>query len=128
MLLAALVSESPDALRADLQRVYGVDIDRAMAGEHSAEHIAALAAHLPSDACVYKARNQDARWTLEPTLLAALLNSLNLLIYGFGDPKKRGNPPALVGPSYMAKANTRSLDARAMTADELMGELSKPRG
>lgn len=121
------MSESPDALRADLQRVYGVDIDRAMEGRHSAEHIAALAAYLPSDSCVYKARSEDARWGLDSTLLAALLNSLNALIYGLGDAKRRGNPPQLVGPSYMTKGNGRSLDAMAMTADELMAVLSKPR-
>lgn len=121
------MSESPDALRADLQRVYGVDIDRAMAGEHSAEHVSALAAYLPSDSCVYKARSEDARWSLDSTLLAALLNSLNALIYGFGDPKKRGSAPKLIGPSYMTKGNGRTLDASVMTADELLGILSKPR-
>lgn len=121
------MSENPDALRADLQRVYGVDIDHAMGGGHTAEHIAALAAYLPSDSCVYKARSEDARWNLDSTLLAALLNSLNALIYGLGDSKRRGGAPALVGPSYMVKGNDRKLEAVSMTADELLELLAKPR-
>lgn len=130
MLLAALMGECPDALRADLQRYYGVDIDHAMAGEHSAEHVAALAACLPSDANIHKTRNPDARWSLTDVLLASLLNTLNALIYGLGDPRKRGAPPALVGPSYMTKndkGKTRELDTTVMTIDQLTAELAKPR-
>lgn len=126
-MLAEAYRDTPDALRADLQRVYGIDLDHAMAGAHSAGHVAALTANLPSDSCIFKARSGDAVWGLEDVLLASLLNSLNALVYGMSDPKRRGTPPPLVGPSYIAKARTRSIDARAMTADELMAILAKPR-
>lgn len=111
-------------MRADLQRVYGIDLDKAMAGEHSAGHVAALVAHLPSDASLYRARDKDAAWTLDATLLAAILNSLNALIYGMSDARKRGKPPERVGPSKMKGGKA---PARAMTIDKLMAELSKPR-
>ena len=127
MLLAEAYREAPDALRADLQRVYGIDLDHAMAGSHSAGHVAALTAHLPSDSCIYKARSADAQWGLDDVLLASLLNSLNALIYAMADPKRRGSKPPLVGPSYIANGRARKLDARTMTADELMAILAKPR-
>ena len=127
MLLVEAMREHPDALRADLQRVYGIDLDHAMAGEHSAYHVAALVAHLPSDACIFTARSKDALWGLDDVLLASLLNSLNILIYGMSDPKRRGREPQLVGPSYLTTKRGRKLDGREMTADALMAILNKNR-
>ena len=127
MMLAEAMERTPDALRADLQRVYGIDLDHAMAGEHSAGHVAALVSQLPSDSCIYTARSTDARWGLNAVLLASLLNSLNLFIYGMSDPKRRGAPPPMVGPSYMANGRGKALETRTMTADELMEALSRPR-
>lgn len=98
-----------------------------MSGEHTAGHIAALVACLPSDCALYVARNPDNAWTLEATLLAGIFNRLTGLIYGMSDPKKRGRKPQPIGPSWMTKANMRSLDARVLTVDELMAELAKPR-
>lgn len=115
-----------DALRADLQRYYGIDLDHAMAGEHSAGHVAALVAFLPSDANLRRAADGDAAWTLEATLMASILNSLNLLIWAMSDQRKRGPKPQLVGPSYMS-ATKSTVPARTMTIDELMEELGKPR-
>lgn len=116
--------EQEDALRADLQRYYGIDLDAAMRGEHSAAHIAALVAYLPSDCALRREYDKDAAWTLRDVLLASILNSLNMLIYGMGDKRKRGRKPQLVGPDYMTK---KKLPARAMSVDELMRELNKPR-
>lgn len=50
-------SAHPDELRADLQQYYGVDWDRRR--EHTATHVAALAAQLPSDARTFRAENPD---------------------------------------------------------------------
>lgn len=123
MLVEAFKSEN--ALRADLQRYYGIDLDEAMRGGHSAAHIAALVAYLPSDCAMRRLNDKDAAWTMEDVLLASILNSLNLLIYGLGDKRKRGQMPQLVGPSYMTK---NKLSARTLTVDELLAELNKPRG
>ena len=127
MMLAALVDNYQDELRADLQRIYGIDLDHAMAGAHSAGHVAALAANLPLDARVYAAQNTDATWTRQEILLAETRNAINRVIYMFADPKKRGKPPEPVGPSWMTRGRTRTLDARVMGIEELMEELNKPR-
>lgn len=127
MMLAALVDNYQDELRADLQRIYGIDLDHAMAGAHSAGHVAALAANLPLDARVYAAQNTDATWTRQEILLAETRNAINRVIYMFADPRKRGKPPEPVGPSWMTRGRTRTLDARVMGIEELMEELNKPR-
>ena len=121
------MQEHPDQLRADLQRHYGIDLDHAMAGEHTAAHIGALVACLPSDAAVFKAKNPDAAWTLETVLLAVIHNDISSLIYGMSDPRKRGHKPKPIGPSWLTKGAVRTLEARALPIDELMAELSKPR-
>lgn len=125
MTLALLFETSEDALRADLQRYYGIDLDHAMAGAHSARHVAALAAHLPSDCACRITREPDAAWTLEATLLAALANTLNAIAYGMSDPKRRGSRPQTIGPSSMRGG--RNVAQRAMTREQLMAALSKPR-
>lgn len=126
-MLAEAARNHPAELRADLQRHYGIDLDHAMAGEHSAGHVAALVACLPSDSAIFRAENPDAAWTLEHVLLAALHNDLTGLMWGMSDPKKRGKKPKPIGPSWMTKEETRKLDARVLRIDELMEELNKPR-
>ena len=127
--LAAEYNIHEAALRADLQQYYSIDIDRAMRGEHTAHHIACLVMQLPSDARIRTAENEDSMWTLNDVLTACLLNSLNGLIYGMSDKRKRGRKPELVGPSWM-KGDTRkrSLPARIMPVSELMQILEMPRG
>lgn len=127
MLLAAMVRFYPEELRADLQRVYGIDLDHAMRGEHTAEHVAALACNLPRDACVFEAANPDARWGLPEIILADIRNTLVGFVWGMADRRKRGRKPYPIGPSWMVKGKTRTLDARVLTIEELQKELAKPR-
>ena len=98
-----------------------------MAGGHSARHIAALVVQMPPDCRIARAENEDAGWTLRDVLLASIANGLNNLLWGMGDPKKRGPRPKLIGPSWMSRGKVRSLPARLLPIDELMAELSKPR-
>ena len=65
---------------------------------------------------------------MEAQLLACLVNQLNDLLYGLSDPKTRGNRPALIGTEAMRNARSTTLPAQVMTIDQLMHELSKPRG
>jgi len=116
-----------EQLRADLQQYYGIDLDYAMAGGHTAYHIACLMVQLPVDARIRTAENPDNQWTLTDILLASILNSLNGLIYGMSDSKKRGQKPQLVGPSWMQSKRMRSIPARAMPVDELISILNQPR-
>lgn len=109
-----------------MQRFYGIDLDHAMRGEHTPNHIAELVRFVPQDSALVRAIDDDAMWTLDRSLLAALLNSLNLMIWGMSDKSKRGAKPEMVGSSRM-RNNGRALDAQAMPIDELMAVLSLER-
>lgn len=126
-MLAAAVERHPDELRADLQRCYGIDLDHAMAGAHTAAHVASLTACLPTDSLLFAAENPDAAWSREAILLAETRNALRDLIWGMSDPRKRGPRPKPVGPSWMTRAGMTSLPAQVLSVDELMEELAKPR-
>lgn len=126
-MLAAAWMAHPCELRADLQRFYSIDIDHAMEGEHSAEHVAALVACLPTDSLTFRAENADASWTRDQIILAEIRNILANFVWSFGDPKRRGPRPKSIGPSWMAREGMKSLESRAMTIEELEAELSKPR-
>lgn len=127
MMLAAAWNENQCELRADLQRYYGIDIDHAMRGEHTAAHVAALVKCLPTDCMLFAARDVDASWSREQIILAEVRNILNDLAWGMSDPKKRGKRPERIGPSWMTRGNMRTLESRVLTIDELVAELNKPR-
>ena len=106
--------------------VYGLAIHQAES-EHPAEFVAALAMQLP-EGCRWKvAEDPDAWWTGERLLMAGLLNNLRSLIWGMADSKKRGAPPKPTGPKWAVKGKSRSLAMTAMSREELVLELSKPR-
>ena len=126
MLLAYVLANREDELRADLQQYYSIDLDHAMAGGHTANHIAALVAQMPAGARIRICENDDERWTLETAMLAAIFNQINALIYMFGA-KKGDKKPALVGPSWMVDSRKNKVDAMVMTVDELREVLAKPR-
>ena len=90
--------------------------------------MAALVAHMPQgESALYAAIDPDAAWTRGQVLLAWLVNDLNGLLWGMSDPKTRGPAPQPIGPSWMKRKPTHSVEVRAMGVDELMRELSKPR-
>lgn len=121
-----MAAHHEDELRADLQRHYGIDWDKAE--EHSAGHVAALMLNIPQgESATYAAIDPDAGWTREQVMLALLVNHIALLRWGMADRKSRGTQPSLVGPSWMTKGKMRKLAARTLPIDELMRVLSKPR-
>lgn len=126
MLLAQLICERPDELRADLMETYGIDLDEAMEGAHSAPFVASLAMQLPQDCRWRVSYDGDMWWTGDRMLLAALANALNGLIWGLSDKRKRGMPPRQVGPSW-ATDRGRKAPAMAMDRDRLVELLSRPR-
>lgn len=113
-------------LRADLQQYFGIDLDRAMGGEHSAEHLAMLVTPLPREARLVHSVDKDSKWSLGDVLMAVLINNFRMFVYGMSDPKKRGAKPELIGPSWMTE-NKRTLPARVLPIDKLLEELKKPR-
>ena len=126
-MLAYLFANEESRLRADLQRYFHIDLDHAMRGHHSAHHIACLVEGLPHDARIFVGSDEDAAWGMADVLLASILNTLNGLVWGMGDPRKRGKRPDLVGPKRLTEKGKRSLPARAMDVDSLIEILSKPR-
>ena len=127
MALASVIADSEAPLRADLQQHFGIDLDRAMDGEHSANHIAQLVTQLPQQARLVHSVSKDAQWTLTDVLMAVLINNFRMFVYGMSDPKKRGQKPELIGPSYITEQQKNTLPARVLPINELMAELSKPR-
>lgn len=117
------MAKYPDELRADLQQYYGIDLDHAIAGEHTAEHVAALVRHLPSDARVCRREDPDAIWTLDTVLQASLLNAFTSFMWGMGDKRTRGKRPTPVGPSYIAGRH--KLPAQVMSIAELERQLAE---
>lgn len=111
-----------------MQQYYGIDLDAAMSGQHTAQHIAALVSQLPRDARLRVKQDKDAQWALSDVLTAILINNFNSFVWGMSDKRKRGKRPDLIGPSWMTKGRTRSLPARVLPISKLMEELNKPRG
>lgn len=125
-MLAELVRKHESALRADLQQYYGIDLDRAMSGEHSPVQVAACACGLQPGSRVLTAIDPDFAWTLTDQLLALQVNHMRWLMYSLGGGK--GKEPENIGTSRMKKKkNQKKLDAQVMTVDALMAELKKPR-
>lgn len=102
-------------------------MDDALGGACSAVQLAALAEGLPPTARIFAASDEDLLWTPERILIADARNHLAMLLWAIGG-GKNAQKPQLIGPSWMRTDGSRKLDARVMTADELMAELSKPRG
>lgn len=126
MALASVIAENESMLRADLQQFFGIDLDRAMDGEHSANHIAQLIECLPQESRLSHSVNKDTQWSLTDVLLAVLINNFRMFVYGMSDPKKRGQKPELIGPSWMT-TQKKTLPARVLPINELLAELNKPR-
>ena len=126
MALASVIADNESMLRADLQQYFGIDLDRAMDGEHSANHIAQLIECLPQESRLSHSVNKDTQWSLTDVLLAVLINNFRMFVYGMSDPKKRGQKPELIGPSWMT-THKKTLPARVLPINELLAELNKPR-
>ena len=126
MALASVIADNESMLRADLQQFFGIDLDRAMDGEHSANHIAQLIECLPQESRLSHSVNKDTQWSLTDVLLAVLINNFRMFVYRMSDPKKRGQKPELIGPSWMT-TQKKTLPARVLPINELLAELNKPR-
>ena len=124
MLLAQLICERPDEIRADLMEVYGICLDAAMDGAYSAPFVAALCAQLPQDCRWRVSYDKDAWWTGDRLLMASLVNTLRGLVWGMADKRKRGPAPKQVGPRG---TGVRTLGRRVMSAAKLLERLARPR-
>ncbi len=100
-------------LRADMQRVYGVDLDRVRSGEVSVRQAAALCACLPAGSLCLAAVDARLAWSTEQSLILAVVNAVRGIA---------GAAP--IDPSKLAANN---MGAVAMGTDELDAKLAKKR-
>ena len=127
MLLAQLICERPDELRADLMETYRISLDEAMDGAYTAPFVASLCDQLPQDCRWRVSYEPDAWWTGDRMLMASVLNALNGLIWGMGDKRKRGPKPKPIGPKWATEGRKRGIPAQAMRRDRLLELLARPR-
>lgn len=113
-------------MRADLQQFYGIDLDRAIAGEHSPVQVAACVEKLPHGSRVLAEIEPDSAWTITDVLLATLVNHFRFFVHAMSGGK--GTPPELIGPAWLRdKGKARKADAMAMPIEKLLETLSMPR-
>ena len=80
MLLAGFMAKRPCELRADFQRVYGLNIDE-MGESYSVRHAADLAAMLPRDSLVFKAGNPALEWSDTMYMLRSIEYMARILVW-----------------------------------------------
>ena len=87
-----MLSRHPDALRADFQRYYGLNLDD-MGEAFSFSHAAALCAWLPDDSAVYRAEGDG--WSRTQRMLAQMGRSIDVVWWQRTDDGQRrdGVPP-----------------------------------
>lgn len=101
-------------MRADVRRVYGLDIARLGAWE-----AAQLAAHLPDGSMVWRTLDTPRAWTMDQHLLATLVDQMRMWMWAQSDPKRRGpRPKPLPRPGTDTAHNVRD-DTLTMSADQL---------
>lgn len=88
-----LLHACPDALRADLRRVYGLDLDDLWTACLRPSIAADLAANLPPGSLVWRRLDVPAAWTPYEYLLAVQVDQMNMWMWGNADRRKRGPRP-----------------------------------
>lgn len=103
-----------------MQQYYGIDLDAACGGRHTAAHVASLVSQLPQDARVRVAEDEGNRWTLEASLMALIFNAI-CAVFGGDD------APRIDLPGAEPRNNKRTIAGDAMTVEQLHAALSRPR-
>lgn len=125
-MLAQVWAEHPDELRADFQQYFNLDLD-GMGSAYATAHAAALVMQMPEGSRIARAYNPDAAWTSDRSLLAAIVNDLNWLVWAqTKDAKHNRNKPKPIGPSR-DNQNQKRVVGVAMTPDRLMAEMQRIR-
>ena len=79
-MLATVLEQYPDELRADFQQFYSLNLE-GMGRTYTTFHAASLLTQLPEGSRVARALNPDAAWTMDRQLLAVIANDLNWLVW-----------------------------------------------
>lgn len=109
-----MLASHEDALRADFQRFYGLNLDD-MGDAYSFRHAAALCANLPDDSAVFRAEGDG--WTGTQQLLASIGRGIDVIWWQRTEDGQRQNaaPPDRYAPPREIE---RRLRATAVTVDE----------
>ena len=105
-----MLANRPDELRADFQRVYGLNIDD-MGESYSVHHAAVLAAMLPSDSLVCKAANPALEWGEALYMLRNIEYMLRVLAWQNTKDGQKGRkkPQPIETPDERAKVRDKAL-------------------
>lgn len=118
-MLAHLVAAAPDALMADMRRVYGLNLT-----DLAPLEAAALARWLPDGAMVWRVLDLPNAWTTGQHLLACLVDQLQMWMWAQADKRKRGPKPKPLPRPGQQKQETKS-DTAAMSVEELDAFMSR---
>ncbi len=77
-MLAGLLADHPSELKADFQRYYGLNLD-GMGSDYTFAHAADLAANLPRESCVMRAKDPTLIWGDVEYMLRSIEFSLRVL-------------------------------------------------
>lgn len=98
-----------------------------MGRDYTTLHAAALVTQLPEGARVRLAYSPDSVWTSDRSLLAAIVNDLNWLVWAqTKDARHNRNKPKPVGPCAR-RPDERHIVGMAMAPDELLGTIARIR-
>lgn len=113
MFLASMWACHESELRADMQRVYGINLDHVKSGAVSVRQAAALCACLPAGSLCLAAEDARLAWSKEQLLVLAVVNAV------------RGAVGASPIDPYSERSS--SMGAVAMSVEDLDALLSKKR-
>lgn len=86
-----LLAERGEALEADLQRYYGLDLADMWRGKITPRKVAVLAIHLPPGAAIRRTGPDDLHWSHESQVLVSLFDQIRHLSWGLAG--GQGRPP-----------------------------------
>lgn len=101
-----MLASHEDALRADFQRFYGLNLD-GMGSAYSYRHAAALCANLPGDSAVYRAEGDG--WTETQQLLASIGRGIDTIWW---QRTEAGSKPNATAPDYYVSPKKSRENAR----------------
>lgn len=134
-----MLANGPDALRADFQRFYGLDLD-CLGGTLRVGRVADLAANLPPDAMVWRRLDPRLEWPAWVQLLANMSDRLDFIAWTKSEAgAKRGArwDNAIHRPGFdrtptttrqQASHRPREAGVVALPIPELLARLNAPRG
>ena len=117
--LHELLNEHGEAIEADLQRTYGVDLRDVGTPDLTWRRLRVLIQHLPADSALSRSVHGDAvEWGASEHLLANIFDAISALVWQGGNPKKNPKPKPIPRPG-----DKRAKKRRQLPPDEVRRRL-----